>query len=284
MDMSFISDPNWINERQELWRWMIENSNIAAETSPAQLDALQHYFFTGEVTDGEPKSLSGRLKLFPVVSVESIQHVLQHNYPEARGEKTNTAELTTYLLGGVFNTNGVSLEQALQIFHHAFGEKFCPEWKIPYLINNETGHRIISLNPYSVFESGARSVFWLSDKEYPKRMWDYLLDFWFSVLEYVDPVVFRPWDGLTGEATVLDKYFPADFWRLLGYCAHDIDVTDGSEDGAERREYMRHFRENMETLSGPSDFLQLWEEVKNTVPEKFLEPKTPWEPKMPWER
>lgn len=276
MDMSFVDDPEWIKRRKKLWRLTLKNTHIADEISPKQLEGLQHYFMTGEVKNGEPIALLDRLKLFPVINIESIQYVLKHNYPKSRGDEANFSELMAFIRGAQ-NAVGVSLDEALNIFHHAFGFEFDENWTIPFLLDDEEVNRVVSLDPHIPYKLGLKSVSWLTKTKAERNIWACLMDYWFSTINHVNPVVFRPGERAEGFSRSVLKHLHYSIWRLMGCCAHNMDVTNGSAEGAERREYMCKFRNKMESISGPPDLITLWDKAKATPPEKFLEKKMPWE-------
>jgi len=264
MDMSFTKDPEWIKERKKLWRKTAKE--IAPELKPRQMEGAQHYFFTGEVANGEPRSLYDRLWTYPKVDIESIQFVLTHRYRTALGDERNLSDLIMFLRGGGLRAPGVCLDEAEFIFRYAFGREFQPAWEVPFLLDGETSHRTISLDPHLDFSSGLSVGSWLSTPGEKPGLWCRLQDYWFSLFEYLDPITFRlnadcrhgVWFNLASIQLSLMK--------LLGYCANDIDVTDGAEEGQERRDYMRNFRERMEALAGPSGLKELWEEAKVNWP------------------
>lgn len=264
MDMSFTKDPVWIKERKKLWRQTAKR--ISPGLKPKQLEALQHYFFTGQVTDGEPVSLGSRLWMFPKVDIESIQHVLKHNYPDARGDEKNLSDLITFLQGGMQRAPGISLDEVKCIFRYTFGDVFQSNCELPFLLNDETHYQTVSLNPHPFFASGADVSRWLMKSSRQPSLWSRIPDYWFSLIEYVDPIIFRVNEDCRYSLGLHLAFTRLSLMELLEYCAHDIDVTDGAEEGQARRDYMRHFREKMEALSGPSDLIELWQQIKASSP------------------
>lgn len=269
MDMSFTNDPEWIRQREALWEDTLEKFDISAELSSKTVEALRRYFMTGEVAaDGEPPGARSRLSFFPAMNIEAIEHVLKYNMPDGASDK-DIEELKIFFYVGVKNVPGISLDEALTIFRYVFGTTYSPNWELPFIVGNENEKRRSHLDPHGAFQSGAIIVNWLGDPNDPEPIWFHLMDYWFSLLPHVDPIVFRVGDRSHWVPGVNMKVTHRVIKRLLGICAHQIDCTKGAPEGEERRQYMREFYERMETMDGPDDLLALWQSVKDSDPEEF---------------
>ncbi|WP_203143423.1 hypothetical protein [Marinobacter mangrovi] len=268
--MSFTDDPIWIAKREALWEQCLDSRGWAEELSRKQVRDLHAYFMTGRLTKGEPKPVGARLNFFPDMNVEAIEYVLTHNMPEGATEK-DVSSLKLFFSGGIDDVPGVKTEEAVRIFRYVFGDSYSPDWHLPFLIKDESTHRQSELDPNYQFACGLGPIRWLKYEDRPRGMWYYLTDYWFSLLNYVDPILFRPGDTSHRPPNVNRKITQNKARRFLGICAHEIDITNGADEGAERRQYMQNIRDRMDALEGPPDLMTLWDDVKKSDPDEFSE-------------
>lgn len=268
MDMSFTKDPEWIAQRQALWKDCLESRSWEEELSKKQLQGLHTYFMTGNLVPGAPKAIEERILFFPKVDTEGIQHVLNYNIPEGATDNDISA-LKLFFSVGITDVPALSNEEAADIFRYVYGESYRSDWHLPFYINDETTCRRSLLDPNHQFSCGVKTAGWLKRGDVSQGMWYHLKDYWLSLLDHVDPVLFRLNDRSRRPPNVNIKLVPRIFRRLLGFCAHGIDISKGSDWGAERRQYMRDFRERMDGLDGPQELLELWSNVKKADPSEF---------------
>jgi len=268
VNMNFTEDPDWIAQRQALWKDCLENRSWEEELSKKQLRGLHTYFMTGNLVPGAPRAIEERIFFFPRVDIEGIQHVLKYNIPEGATDKDVSA-LKLFFSVGIADVPALSSEQAAEVFRHIFGDSYHSDWHLPFFVNDETDYRQSYLDPNHQFSCGAKTVVWLKVEDASPDMWSHLKSYWFSLLDHVDPILFRQDDRSRRPPNVNVKLLPRTFRRLLGFCAHGIDVSKGADWGEERRQYMQDFRERMESLDGPQELLELWSNVKKADPSEF---------------
>jgi len=268
MDMSFTRDPDWIHRREALWKETVKKFDIGNGSPQERVERLHTYFLTGELVEGNPRDVRSRLFYFPAMNIEAVEHVLKHNMPDGVNDNDITA-LKIFFAGGIDNVPGSRTDAALEIFKHVFGETYSPDWTLPFQIGNEENFRTSELNPNPLFAFGASIEQWWRYPQMGRSIWKHLQDYWFSLLDHVDPVLYRPGDKRSSPKGVHRRLTQGQLKSLLGKCAHQIDPSNGAPEGEERRQYMRAFRERMEALTHPDELLALWETVKNTDPEEF---------------
>lgn len=270
MDMSFTDDPTWIAEREALWNECLDSRGWAEDLSKKQVRDLHAYFMTGRLTKGEPKSVRGRLEFFPFMNIGAIEYILKNNMPEGAKEQ-ELSQLKLFFSGPIEDVPGLKANEAAGIFRHVFGDCYQPNWQLPFFINEETKYRQSILDPNHQFSYGTTPIRWLKYGKQPKGMWYYLMDYWFSLLDHVDPILFRLGDKGHRPPNVNRKITQIKIRAFLGICAHGVDTTNGAEEGTERRKYMQHIRERMDALDGPADLMALWDSVKKSDPDEFFE-------------
>lgn len=273
MDMSFTKDPQWIREREALWKSLVKDYSLAEETSKKRLNMLHMYFMTGDLQDGHSLRVNDRLFFFPAPNLKGFEHVLKHNMPE-NPTNDDINDIAWFFRQSVKQAPGVSEEMALEIFRFAFGSTYHPDWQVPFVIGDENEKRWTKLDPHPAFSSGATLVNWLQFPDHPPSMWLHLMDYWFSLFPHLNPIVFqigkRSRQGVPGISLRLIHGKIKDF---LGICAHQLDCTNGAPEGQERRDFMRDIYDRMEALDGPAELLRLWQKVKDADPEEFKPPR-----------
>ena len=267
MDMSFTKNPEWIAERQKLWDECVDSLGWSEELSKKQITDLHEYFMTGVLKKGSPSSVAERILFFPRVNIESVEHVLKYNIPEGVADK-DIADLKAFFSAGIEYVPNLSAIEASEIFKYVFGESYSEVCQIPFIINDETTYRQVTLDANSQFDCGINVLSWLKNENKYRSICYHLIDYWFSLFNHVDPRIFSS-DRSTKVRHVNMKLFPKLLRRFLGFSAHAIDISKGADWGEERRQYMQDFRERMDNLDGPQELLELWSNVKETDPSEF---------------
>lgn len=269
MNMNFTEDPDWIAQRQALWKDCLENRSWEEELSQKQLRGLHTYFMTGNLVPGAPRAIEERIFFFPRVDIEGIQHVLKYNIPEGATDK-DVSDLKLFFSTGIASVPGLPNEEAAEIFRYVYGDSYQPDWQLPFLIDDESTNRQSPLDPNHQFECGVWSLWWLNGKYDDKGMWTHLKDYWLSLLPFVDPILFRPGDRSHRPPNVMINITPKNFRQFLGFCAHGIDISEGQDWGEDRRQFMCDIRSHIESLDGPPDLMHLWDNVRQADTSEFL--------------
>ncbi|WP_416398404.1 hypothetical protein [Allohahella sp. A8] len=264
MNLDFTKDPEWIKQREELWKFTVRRSDLKSGISAADFKALHNYFMTGVLKGDNPTHILTRMKFFPQMSVDAVAHVLNYNMPEGVKDE-DISMFTGYLSGGLDSTPGLETDAAVTLFNHLFGDRYQPNFTIEFLHNDIKMHRSVPIDPNRQFASGVGIEKWLRDGNAKRSVWVGLVDYWFSLLPYVDPVLF-----VLGDSTYVEHVHristEAKLGSLLVHCASASNPKTGKPHPEEKQQFITDFHERMEALDKPEGLADLWERAKKRDP------------------
>ena len=262
MYLSFTKDLKWIKERELLWKEREED--IKEELTKRQVANIKHYFMTGEVPKGGKIDVRTLVQFFPKLDIEGLTYCFKNNIPSDIDDE-QFRRCQAAFCATIDDYHSLSREQYVALFKFVFGERYDPRRKFPFLIGTDTDYREISYDCSLLFEHLSGAVHWFRGKTIPKLYACEMLEFYFSMIPYVDERMFkRLAEGereimLPGGASTncIRKVI-----MLMQWAVNPPEfVSDPEEE--ERRRFLQSFYEKMNSLEYyPSDLKELWEEAK----------------------
>ena len=154
------------------------------------------------------------------------------------------------------------------LFKFVFGDKFEPVRKLPFLIGDETTHRPITLTHNLMFAYGTNTYGWLKRRGEADILWAYLLDYFFSLIGYVDNRIFdiamEKKNNVFLPVRADLKRIQSRLRKIMHWCFEYQDPTNGAPEGESRRQYLKEFKDRMDNLDHyPGDLKQLWDSIKS---------------------
>lgn len=183
VELEFTRDPEWKAKREKLWKSV--ERQVAEGLSRKVYNRWKTFFFTGELIGEGRLDQGGLFEFYPKFDLEGMQDFLASPPFQPVTSQDYTTIQSLFAIR-IHDTPGVSLERAVALFTHVFGERYDPGRRFPFDIAGESERRKITLHHNLMFEYGT-SVF--LDIKNPKTNllhWFKLLDYWFSLIPFVD--------------------------------------------------------------------------------------------------
>src|SRR5690606_18776255 len=127
----------------------------------------------------------------------------------------------------------------------------------------------ITLHPNLMYAYSIGDIFfWLEDARLNPPIWVDLAGYHFSLYPHISPKLFSLSVQEGAEVEYIDgsvrlRQQQIVLREILRWCFDYPDQTKGAPEGAQRRQYLKDFRERMDSLDYyPGELKQLWESIK----------------------
>ncbi|WP_028671772.1 hypothetical protein [Saccharospirillum impatiens] len=253
-DMSFTEDLWWQKRREALWQQYCEFQYDGVRKS--KLKVLEKYFFTGELESpkdhgrGSPGFLGSRIDTFPLRKPEGWDYVIYTFGGYDRLNLEMKQLLENKVLASLTN-RGWTLEEELALWDHFLPERYQTIIKSPVFAKRQQSflegelHIDVVVMHYSVRVENILDGLAGSSPKYIYRP-GYLL----SAIEEITP-----------EDISSIKYLDKNLQNLMKLCfrSHDSALPEFKYP---IDNFIREFKQNMETLRFDPIVKAIWEDVK----------------------
>ncbi|WP_416398401.1 hypothetical protein [Allohahella sp. A8] len=269
--LEFTEDPEWQRNREVQWQPIQEE--LQKDLTRKRVNEFKHLYMTGRVPYGAIIHATDAVELYPDHSIAGIQHCLDTNFPSGLSSD-EFRRLQATLSIGVGNLQGSSRDEQVELFRYVLGETYDPERLFPFRLGQEGRKHKIDISAGSLFADALVSLtFWVEASEYSapaenRVVWLDLIDFFFSLIKFVNPSVFtffclkhnRNRQKVSHHSAVVIKYLS----RLLRYSITPPPAAlHDSTTGRERKKFLADFRSRFESLDVyPGELQKIWREIR----------------------
>ncbi|HLD66727.1 MAG TPA: hypothetical protein VJA19_11825 [Pseudomonas sp.] len=261
MILDITQDPQWLEQRTRLW--LEKERDVSDGLTRKEVKPIKDFFFTGIATKNSWIKATGMLGSFPVFTVEGLAWCLQAQV-EANLSNDEYDSIQNLFAGRLYDVPGLSCEERISIFHYVFGAHYDPNRLFPFLLGNETQCRPMNLHVNLAYSYLINVSRWLDGDDEPYAYMASLMDYFFSLILFVDEKIFQLEDAPIKEwlpGRVILASCQSRLRKLMRKC---FSYPKGiAVEGEAQRRYSADFRERMDNLEHyPGELKQLWESIK----------------------
>jgi hypothetical protein len=175
-----LNDPQWIKQREECWQLALTEGDWKSEYRKKELEAIHHFFFTGNISERFPFFENNRmmLMLFPIQTKAGYDYYYQtHEFTAKQVESNFRSAFLSQ------QSSGMRWQEQKEYFNYHVGEVF--ELKKEFLVEKN----VISfeVDPSSRFNQIFTEIFDFLSQDismYPEKLM-HMLPYFESVAEYM---------------------------------------------------------------------------------------------------
>lgn len=258
IDLSITKDPEWIKEREELWKPIGES--LSEGLKKKEVEKVRHYFMTGTLRESEEMSDGAKFYWFPIQTHEAWDYIFEYafNTKDAASE----FERIFYFQFGDMSGRALDEDQELTMWDYFAGDTFkevatskVPIGKDKKIVSFHVDHGNIAAE-FSLFMDRWNSGICSDNPKWKKRI-NYFLTFIKSI---PDESFTRRDDGKpsTREGRCIKKVFNSICNPVYGDEDHKLE-GDKLEI---RKEFNGYLFDIFENMTMPSNMKSVWEEIK----------------------
>lgn len=270
IDLSITNSPEWVAEREK--NWPIVEDMISEGFTRKQIARYKKYFMTGERPAKNEIATTSYVEFFPLLTIEGIEFVCK-NYLTSDIEFHHFRSILSAFMLRINELVGLTDEERFALFDHIFGKTYDPERKFPFLIDDEAEYRPIPLSVVIQFQQ-IWTIFrrWFLDEHDTGLNTSRLIDYWFSLIPYIDPGLFLaklPLKIKHGKETKEIQGFNlctmnSELRRSIFGCVltPPKEVLNSST-SAEKIAFLNEIAKRFDALEGPAELKEFWELMKS---------------------
>lgn len=270
VDLSITNNSEWIAKREKLWP--IVEDMISEGFTRKQIARYKKYFMTGERPAKNELATTSYVELFPLLTIDGIAYVCK-NYLTSDIEFHHFRSISSAFMLRINTLVGLTNEERFALFNHIFGKSYDPERKFPFLIGDEIEYRPIPLSVVIQFQQ-IWAIFerWFLDENDTGLNTSRLIDYWFSLIPYIDPGLFLaklPLKIKHGKETKEIQGFDLRIMNSLlrrsvfGSVLTPPKEVLNSSNSAEKIAFLNKIAMRFDALEGPAELKEFWELMKS---------------------
>jgi hypothetical protein len=256
-DLSVTKNPEWIKEREELWKPIGES--LKEGLRKKDVDKVHHYFMTGMLRDGEEMSDSAKFYWFPVQTPEAWDHIFANMFNSTDAEKE--FESIFYFQLGDLSGRALTAAQELGMWDYFVGNSFqstvssrVPVGREKNIVTFNVDRKIVSSKVCGRIDS------WLEGSHKVDAKWIQRQSYFFSFIDSLTDEDFElNKNGRIIGSGLMVKYLMKS---VVGF-EFDNNLKDGNL--SVRQEFAKKLYIYFDAMSMPQTMKCLWEEIKTEL-------------------
>lgn len=254
-DLSITKDPEWIKQREALWKPIEEN--YKQHLRKKDIEPIRHYFMTGTLYPGHTLSEGAQFDWFPIQNTEAWNYLFQNVIQDPL-----VYEKHFYFQFEDLSNRALTHEQELEMWNYFVGDVFNPTVVSKVPIGKPGGLYSFSVDKANILATFKLCLSGLKGDQISKSAkWIKNINYFITLFPQIADENFErktKYSDFNTRLGNITKYLFIFFMKPK----FEVDLKDDATWLENRLKYLDEIRVRLETVEMQPAMRQLWEDTK----------------------